>query len=189
MLALAILALTLAASCSGSGHQPSASSTSGAAVPADAQPPDPCTLLSLDEIRQVTGQGAAQPDASKPADPFTGQRNCIWTTTTHELFISLTLFTDRSIAAAPQNGFPETLTRLFNATDAAPHTDVPDVGTAARFYPNRNTLDVLTEHAYFYLGDYRFEANSGDYAGLDQLAALAQFIVSRLDQIPSQATN
>jgi hypothetical protein len=149
-------------------------------LPAAVQPPDPCTLLTDEEVSQAAGQKMISHPPSLLADPKKGVRACFWFAEQGSGLFSLSLSTPQALAATGASG------DLRGYFDKLPKdaTPVPGVGEDARYLQSgqQGTIDVLLANALLQIDDAAHTATRQQFLQQD-MTSLAQSAAQRFTQL------
>ena len=156
--------------CSASHRAADAPSAITVVLPAEATPPDPCSLLTTDQVGAAFGQQASEGRSGAPLKPY-GQRVCVWRGGSG--MVTLTIETDAGMDAASQQGISQdraTVAAIYEGSTHLRFDNVADIGDRARLVnPGTSpSIFVLVGHTLVQLA---FSDGPGD--GQKRLLALA----------------
>jgi hypothetical protein len=162
------------AGCSPSSHSYlDTGSTVTVLLPAEATPPDPCSLLTTDEVSATLGQQVSDGSGRGPLK-FYGQRLCSWKGDSGT--VTLMVATDAGVAAASQqgngrqDGTVEAIYEGLGSNHKATFDNVSDIGDRAKMIKTGTSpsLLVLVGHTLLQL-----DFTNPPSGGADRLVPLA----------------
>jgi hypothetical protein len=116
-------------------------------LPSSVQPSNPCELLSRSEIEDALGNAVQDGRGGELATDTDGQRDCFWFPAgDSRLGLSLRIQTDAALAKSHIG-----LTAAQLVDEGANFQSVPDLGDAAKYYPDTQQLIVLKDHTVVFL--------------------------------------
>ncbi|MGZ6800981.1 MAG: hypothetical protein ACXVGR_14335 [Mycobacteriaceae bacterium] len=152
------LAFTAAPACSsGSGHAAGLPSSMTVQLAAEAVPPDPCTLLTEEEVSTAFGEPMRSPSAGTPPLAPTGGRSCHWSATDStsqaQMLVQLQTQAALDVTQPSSDGTPAGTIRNAFETPENGERPLMGVGDEARIATtdHASSVRVLSRDRYFEL--------------------------------------